>query len=153
MPCQLQMSKQNTIKNVHFFIPHLVVFFVHQLPFPEFFFEARKISLFILCDALRHHFEVNRSGRSTVQPRQILATPTPRVSSTDWYLSIATLFAKIRPEMGAQTRIKASVWSKYWLNFIKICFEGTFIMFSTSYCISCLHPERLLSFINWDLHT
>ena len=95
-------------------------FFVHQLPFPEFFFEARKISLFILCDALRHHFKVNRSGRSTVQPRQILATSTPREPSTDWYLSIATLFAKIRPEMREQTRTKAPVWSKYRLIFIYV---------------------------------
>ena len=77
-------------KNVHFFFPHLMFFFVQQLPFPEFFFEAWKIPHFILCDALCYHFEVNRSGRFTVQPRQILATPTQRVSSTDRYLLIAT---------------------------------------------------------------
>ena len=107
-------------KNVHFFIPHLVFYFVLQLPFPEFFSKARKIPNFILCDALRHHFKVNRSECSTVQPRQILATPTLRVSSMDWYLSIATLYARIRPEIREQAHTKAPVWIKYRLNFIYV---------------------------------
>ena len=42
MPCQLQILKQNTLKNDHFFST-FCGFLELQLPFPEFFFEARKI--------------------------------------------------------------------------------------------------------------